>query len=112
MTRTFHRAPKLAASSYAAKWRGLAVSQPSDHYEREADRIEDASRTNGFGPQDRPLRATHPGQSAPGNPVSAGALPPKLQAEFAARLAHNFADVRVHHDAEADVSARRKINPP
>jgi hypothetical protein len=106
MTRTFQQAPKAAAPSQVGTWRGLPVSRPSDQHEREADRFENASRKNGFDPQGRALRATHPSQPAPENSGSGGTLPPKLQADFGPRLGHSFANVRVHHDAEADLAAR------
>src|SRR5262249_7953232 len=55
---------------------------------------------------DRAVGSTRPSEIASQNSVSGTALPPKLQADFAARLGHNFADVRVHHDTDADTAAR------
>jgi hypothetical protein len=106
MKQTFQQEPKPTPCSHSGTWRGLAISHPWDQHEQDAARFEHASRANGSDSQDRALAATHRSQSAPGNSGSGVALPARMQADFGVRLGHNFANVRVHHDAEADLAAR------
>ena len=107
MTRTYQQVRKSTVSAEAWRWNGLPISRPSDPQEREADRFEDALRKDGFDPRVRALMATDSYPPAPGGEGSGGMLPPRLGEYFGAKLGHSFANVRVHHDAEADLAARR-----
>ena len=82
----------------------LAVSQPGDHYEQEADRV-----------AEQVMRMPEPhGATTPAAPAEAGAqagagepLPESAKAFFEPRFNHDFSGVRVHTDARANAAARQ-----
>jgi Domain of unknown function (DUF4157) len=104
MKRTFQQDPKSTPA--ATTWRGLRVSHPSDQHEHEADRFGEASKATAPATQARAPWATGRPQPAAGNAGSGSALPATMRADFGARLGHSLVNVRVHHDAEADLATR------
>lgn len=99
----------------------LAVSEPGDSYEQEADRIADRVSALPEHPVggDAPLQIQRvttgqragPGQVAPASVEQTLAIPgrpmePALRRDMEQHLGHDFSAVRVHSDAAAEQSAR------
>jgi hypothetical protein len=83
----------------------LAVSQPGDESERQAERLSDAVMRMPASPGGEALRAVSqpapPGSARPGHP-----LDPQTRQFMESRFRHDFSQVRVHDGAQAAASAR------
>jgi hypothetical protein len=93
----------------------LVVGEANDHFEREADQV--AERVVAGASTAAPVRVQRLGSNhggvggAPSEVLDTLATPARgldreTRAFFEARLGHDFSRVRIHHDADADRSAR------
>jgi Domain of unknown function (DUF4157) len=93
----------------------LAISEPGDQYEQEADRVatqvmamRPSSAVSGtplriqrFSGQSAPLNSVDPAPATPGRPLESA-----LREHMEQRFGHDFSRVHVHTDSEADRSTR------
>lgn len=91
--------------SCQAKTAGVAVSQPHDSEEHEADSMADAVMRMPAGGQPAPVRGAAQAPAAAG-PSSGRSMDAGTRSFMESRFGHDFSGVRIHDDAGAAESAR------